>query len=314
MTRPVVLLAAGGTIASTADQRSGATPSLDAAALAAAAGVEVREARSILSLPGPQLRLADALAIGREVVAAAQTAGVVLTTGTDTLEELAALIDAMHGADTAVVLTGAIRPATSPGADGPANLVDAVAVAAHAPPGGYVVFAGEIHAAREARKTDSTSPAAFSSPRTGPLGYVAEGHVDLHAAAPRAPALTVERLDFVVPIVPTFLGDDGALLRAALDLGPDAVVLVALGAGHVPPPVLALLRAAACPVAVTVRPERGALLRAVYGFEGAEGDVRASGAIPAATLSPQAARMRLLAALGAGLRGAQLAAAVGEPG
>jgi L-asparaginase len=64
---------------------------------------------------------------------------------------------------------------------------------------------------------------------------------------------------------------------------------------------------------VTVRPERGALLHATYGFEGAEGDVRASGAIPAAALSPQAARMRLLAGLGAGLGGAELASAVGVP-
>ena len=87
-------------------------------------------------------------------------------------------------------------------------------------------------------------------------------------------------------------------------------MLVALGAGHVPPPVLAELRERArVPVVVTVRPERGALLHAMYGFEGAEGDVRATGAIPAATLSPQAARMRLLAALGAGLAGEDLAAA-----
>jgi L-asparaginase len=155
---------------------------------------------------------------------------------------------------------------------------------------------------------------------------VAEGRVELapgagagragaagaSAPSPQRPALRPERLDFAVPIVPTFLGDDGALLRAALDLRPDALVLVALGAGHVPPPVLAALRETRVPVAVTVRPERGALLRAMYGFEGAEGDVRATGAIPAATLSPQAARMRMLAALGAGLTGDDLAPAVGE--
>ena len=299
----------GGTIAMSADSPSGATPAHDAAALAVAAGVEVAAARSIRGLPGAQLTLADALEVARAAAAeAAGATGVVVTTGTDTLEELAALCEAVHGGDAPLVLTGAIRPASSPGADGPANLVDAVAVAAQAPAGTYVVFGGEIHAACEARKVDATSPRAFGSPRTGPVGYVAEGRLDLPAPPPRTPPLAVQALDLFVPIVPTWLGDDGRLLRAAFDLAPDGLVLVALGAGHVPPPVLAALREAPCPVAVAVRPERGAVLHETYGFEGAEGDVRASGAIPAGTLSPQAARMRLLAALGAGLAGADLAA------
>ena len=86
-----------------------------------------------------------------------------------------------------------------------------------------------------------------------------------------------DALDARVPIVPTFLGDDGAGLRAAVRDGADAIVFVAFGAGHVAPPVLAALReaAAAVPVAVTLWPERGLLLRETYGFEGCEGDVRA---------------------------------------
>ena len=299
--RKVTLLAVGGTIAMAADQRSGAVPAHGAEALVAAAGAEVAAARSVRSLPGVHLTLDDALAIAREALAAAEGGdGVVVTTGTDTLEELAVLTGALNGAQAPIVFTGAIRPASSLGADGPANVADAVAVAAIAPTGTYVVFAGEIHAAREARKTDSTSPRAFSSPRTGPVGYVAEGTAHV-SPPPRGVVLEPARLDFGVPIVPTFLGDDGALLRATLAAAPDAVVLVALGAGHVSPGVLAALRSASCPVAVCVRPERGELLRATYGFEGNEADVRATGAIDAATLSPQAARMLLLAALGAGL-------------
>ncbi|HEX8083412.1 MAG TPA: asparaginase domain-containing protein [Solirubrobacteraceae bacterium] len=310
--RPVTLISAGGTIAMAADRQSAATPALDAAALAASAGLEIASARSVRNLPGVHLSLGDALAIAREAVAeAAAGSGVVVTTGTDTLEELGVLIDAMNGAEAPIVMTGAIRPASALGADGPANLVDAVAVARAAPAGTYVVFAGEVHAAREARKTDSTSPRAFSSPRTGPLGFAGEGRVEVRTAPPRGPALDVRRLDFDVPIVPTWLGDHGRLLRS---LDPDALVLVTLGAGHVSPAVLAALRAARCPVAVAVRPERGDLLSATYGFEGAEGDVRATGAIPAATLSPQAARMLLLAGLGAGLEGDRLAAVMEPPG
>ena len=309
--RPVTLISVGGTIAMSADRQSGATPALDAAALAASAGLEIASARSVRNLPGAHLSLGDALAVAREAVAeAAAGHGVVLTTGTDTLEELAALCDVTNGADAPVVLTGAIRPASAPGADGPANLVDAVAVAGLAPPGTYVVFAGEIHSARHARKTDSTSPRCFTSPGIGPLGGVAEGRVELRAPQARVAPLAPERLDFTVPIVPTWLGDDATLLRAAYALPADAVVLVTLGAGHVGPRVLAALRESPCPVVVTVRPERGELLHATYGFEGAEGDVRASGAIVAARLSPQAARMVALAALGSGASAHALAAMV----
>lgn len=302
-----------------------AKPSLDADALLAevpALGhVAGLRTRSVISLPGAHLTAAAALTIARaafEETAAGR--GVVITHGTDTLEETAVLIDALHGRDEPIVLTGAIRPTSAPGADGPANLVDAVA-AAGAPQsaglGVLVAFAGELHAARAARKVSSISPAAFGSPATGPLGGVAEGRVRI-AARPVRPAEPLPMpgtLDARVPIVATHLGDDGAALHAAVRDGADAIVFVALGAGHVAPPVLAALRdaAAALPVALTVRPERGVLLHETYGFEGAEGDLRLSGALPAAGLSAQAARMVLLAALGSATTGASLAAALDPP-
>lgn len=289
-----------------------ATPSLGPeellAAVPALAGVAGLEARQITALPGAHLSAADALAIARAALAVAQTGrGVVITHGTDTLEETAVLCDVLHGRSEPIVLTGAIRPSSAAGADGPANLLDAVA-AAGAPQtrdlGVLVAFAGELHAARAVRKVSSISSAAFGSPATGPLGTVAEGRVLIAARPlrPVAPLPVPDALDARVPIVPTYLGDDGAGLRAALRDGADAIVFVALGAGHVAPAVLAALREAAArvPVALTVRPERGVLLHATYGFAGAEGDLRASGALPAAALSPQAARMVLLAGAGAG--------------
>jgi len=200
---------------------------------------------------------------------------------------------------------------------GPANLGDAVAAAGAGETEGLgviVVFAGELHAARAARKVSSVSPVAFASPATGPIGTVAEGRVRIAARPERPAALALPRaLHGRVPIVPTFLGDDGSGLRAALRDRADAIVFVALGAGHVAPPVLDALRdaTAALPVALCVRPERGTLLHDTYGFEGAEGDLRASGALPAASLSPQAARMILLAGLGGDASREHLAAALG---
>ena len=307
--RPVTILSTGGTIAMAGAR---ATPALDVDALLAGipalADVPGLRARGLLELPGAHLSAADALAIARAAVAeAADGRGVVITHGTDTLEETAVLCDVLHGGLEPIVLTGAIRPSSAPGADGPANLLDAVTVAGAARChnlGAVVVFAGEIHAARAVRKVASLSPAAFGSPGRGPLGTVAEGRVRVTAAPPRRPAPLPlpEVLPARVPIVPTYLGDDGAGLRAALRDGADAIVFVAFGAGHVSPPVLAALReaAAAVPVALTVRPAHGVLAHETYGFEGAEGDLRASGALPAAALSPQAARMILLAGVGGG--------------
>jgi L-asparaginase len=298
-----------------------ARPALGAEDLIAAvpqlAGLADLRARSLLDLPGAHLSAGDALAIARAALEqAAAGRGVVVTHGTDTLEETAVLCDALHAVPAPVVFTGAIRPSSAVGADGPANLADAVAAAgaqATAGLGTLVAFAGELHAARAVRKVASTSPAAFGSPLTGPVGAVAEGHVRIFATPARAqPFAWAERLDANVPIVLTWLGDDGAGLRAAARVGADAIVFVALGAGHVSPPVLAALRevAARLPVALCVRPPRGALLRDTYGFEGAERDLRESGGLPAASLSPQAARMILLAGLGAGAERAALAAAL----
>ncbi len=271
------------------------------AAVPALAGVELRT-RSVVELPGAHLSNADALAIARAALSeAAAGRGVVITHGTDTIEETAVLCDVLHGGAEPIVLTGAIRPFGAPGADGPANLLDAVAAAGAAEAahlGAIVCFAGELHAARAVRKSSSVSPAAFGSPSRGPVGHVAEGRARIAVRPVRpAPLPVPDALEARVPIVPTFLGDDGAGLRGALRDGADAIVFVAFGAGHVAPAVLDALREAAAtvPVAVTLWPERGLLLHETYGFEGCEGDLRSCGALAAGSLSPRAARMVLLA-------------------
>jgi L-asparaginase len=165
-----------------------------------------------------------------------------------------------------------------------------------------VVFGGEIHDAMTVSKVDSTGPAAFGSPATGPLGRVVERRVWLHARPTRPAALSVETLDHRVEIISPGIGDDGALLRHAT-ASADGLVLVAFGAGHLSPALLAVLREAAerVPVVLTCRPVRGSMLVETYGFEGAESDLRSSGALCAPFLSPAAARIVLLCCLGAGL-------------
>ncbi len=213
--RNVRILAAGGTISMTEDSggAGSAIPDLDAEALVAslpsldANGVE---ASTVTNLPSAHLSLADQLRICREARDFARRGiGVVVTHGTDTMEETAMLCDVLHDAEAPIVFTGAIRPASAPGADGPANTMDAISVAASEAAAGMGVllcFGGEIHHARCVRKTDTTSLVAFSSPQTGPLGRVSEGHPTIWSRIPRNPPLDPPHLDHRVLIVPTAVG------------------------------------------------------------------------------------------------------------
>jgi L-asparaginase len=315
--REVTVLAAGGTIAMAGD--GSAVPQLDGQALVAAVpalhDVPGLRARTLGSWPGVHVSPADALDVARAAAAeAAAGRGVVVTHGTDTLEETAVLCDLVHGADAPIVLTGAIRPASATGADGPANLLDAVRAAGDAATAGLgaiVAFAGELHAAHEVRKADSVSPRAFASPRTGPIGRVSEERVEVWSAPARRPPLPVAQLDARVEVISAGLGSDGALVEAALAAGVDGLVAVLLGAGHAPPAFLTACAAAAAqiPVVACVRPAAGRILRATYGFEGAERDVRHAGLVLAPALSPAAARITLMACLGAGYSRVATAAA-----
>jgi L-asparaginase len=287
-----------------------AVPSLDARGLVEAvpalAEVSDLEIETVLGVPSVHLSLAQALEVARRAASAASDgAGVVLTTGTDTLEELAALCALVYDGEAPIVITGANRPATGPGADGPANLLDAVAVAgapAASGLGAVVVFAGEIHAAMTVRKVDSTGPTAFGSPLTGPLGRVVEGRAWVHVRPLRPSRLDVREIAHRVEIISPGLGDDGALLRHA-SASADGVVLVAFGAGHLSQPLFAALLSATArlPVLITCRPDRSSMLVETYGFQGSEADLRASDAVCVPFLAPPVARIALLCCLGAGL-------------
>lgn len=313
MSRPVIdqnrgvrLIGVGGTISM---RGARAVPAADAAELVSEipqlAEFEL-QAETALGVPGTHLTLAQAFEVARRARDVAEAGeGVVITTGTDTLEELAILCALIYSGEAPIVLTGANRPGSHVGADGPANLLDAVCAAASNRTGGLgtvVVFGGEIHAATTARKVDSTGPAAFGSPATGPIGRVVGGRVWIHARPIRHPPIVVRELSHRVAIVTAALGDGGEVL-AALSGSWDGIVLVALGAGHLSSAGLRELRAAAerIPVLITCRAERSSMLFDTYGFEGAERDLRHSGAICVPFLSAPAARIALLCCLGAGL-------------
>lgn len=309
----VLVLTLGGTIAMTppAPGAAGVTPQLAGADLVAAVPglddeVEI-SVEDLRQVPGASLGLENVAAVAERLhqAVAEGVDGVVVTQGTDTLEETAFLLDLLYRGPVPVVLTGAMRPPRAPGADGPANLLAAVRTAACRTVGDVgvvVVFADEIHAARHVRKAHSTSIAAFTSPGAGPVGHVVEGRVRLHAA-PLGPAgISAAAVRPVrVEIVPAALGSDGVLLDVLEDRV-DGLVIAAFGAGHVPAGWVDRLKqlASGMPVVLTSRTGSGSVLTSTYGFAGSESDLLGRGLISGGALDPYKARLLLWAHLAAG--------------
>jgi L-asparaginase len=303
----VEVLALGGTIAMTEQASGGVAPAVSAEALLAAvpgldrAGIDIH-ARQVRQLPGAALSLDDVLAVAAEVgtALAGGATGVVVVQGTDTIEESAFLLDLVHGGEAPVVVTGAMRNPTQPGADGPANLDAAIRVAASPAARGLgclVVLADEIHAARWVRKTHSSSVAAFASPFTGPVGGVAEGRVTIATRPVRCPALPLPTPSTGTPrvgICTVALGDDGHALEA-FGGEHDGLVVAGFGVGHVPAGMVAVLAelAGRMPVVLASRTGAGTVHTGTYGFPGSERDLVARGLVPAGHLDPLKARLLL---------------------
>lgn len=316
----VTVLSLGGTIAMTGDRASGVQPTLAGAQLLegdpSLAELADIQARGFRTVPGAHLRLDDLAALAEEVAAeVAEGSGVVVTTGTDTLEEVAFALDLLVTPTRPVVVTGAMRNPAQVGADGPANIHNAVVVAASGEDlGGVVVSLGdEVHAARFAAKRHATRPAAFVSPGAGPIGLVLEDRLVVHTRPrPLGVAVPMARTDRAVrvPIVTVAVDDDGLLLDAAA--AADGLVVACLGAGHVPPWLLDRLGklAATMPVVAVSRTGEGALLRSTYGFPGSERDLWAAGVLPVGTLDAVKARLLVAFLLRAGLTRPEVATAL----
>ena len=219
--------------------------------------------------------------------------------GTDTIEESAFILDLLVGGDRPVVVTGAMRGADAPGADGPANLLAALQVlaspAAHGL-GTLVVLNDEIHAARFVQKAHTALPSAFASPLAGPIGLVAEGRPRFFTRVVRKPVLARRRWSAGAGgLVKVAMGDDGRIFAALPGLGFAGVVVEGMGAGHVPAEVAPILGelAAKLPVVLAARPATGPMFTATYGYPGSEMDLIARGLVPAGYLSALKARLLL---------------------
>lgn len=220
-------------------------------------------------------------------------AGIVVTHGTDTMEETAFFLQCVVAPVKPVVLTGAMRPATSAAADGPQNLADAIAVAASPLAQGVcVVFSGAVHAAADVQKVHSYRLDAFSSGDAGPLAYVEEGRLRVLRPWPQGPALrnaaSLPAPDAWprVEIVMNFAAAGGALVEALVKERVDGIVVAGTGNGTLHHALEAALFAAQ-EQGVAVRRSSRCLLGRVL--------PQAGDRLPAADgLSPVKARIALL--------------------
>lgn len=246
--RLIVILGTGGTIAGTAKTASDGVGYTAAqlrvedllAAVPALAGRRL-EAHQIAQLDSKDMdvvtwqRLAGAV---HEQLARPEVAGIVVTHGTDTLEETAYFLQRVLAPAKPVVLTAAMRPATALAPDGPQNLFDAVQVAAEPGAMGVVVaFAGRVHDAAQVRKTHSYRVDAFESVDGALVARVEEGVVRVLGRWPQGDALGLARISRPagqwprVDIVLNHAGTDGRIVRALLDAGVDGIVAAGTGNG-----------------------------------------------------------------------------------
>lgn len=306
-TRNVVVISTGGTIASRWQGEGYAAEAAGREVLAAGAvpdGVEVKvvdlfTVNSSRLTAAHQLQLLHAV---HDALADPAVDGVVVTHGTDTLEESAFLLDLFHADRRPVVFTGAQRPLDAEDGDAAGNLYDALLTAATGRDiGAVIVFAGQVFAARGTVKKHTLDARAFGAPDGQPLGRVEFGRVRWLRRRPWPEALPLPARDAVTPrvdIVAHHSDGDAVLLRAALGAGARGVVLVGTGAGNANPEVAEAVReAVAAGVLVTVSTRVAAGPVAPLYTGGGAVDLAAAGARLAGTLRPSQARIAVLAAL-----------------
>jgi L-asparaginase len=307
----VVLIGTGGTIASRYDPQLRRTVAsqrgedllAQVPQLAEIADIEVDDFATVPSFDmSAEFAFQLASRVNRQL-ARDDVAGVVVTHGTDTMEESCYLADLLLRSDKPAVFTGAQRAHDDPNPDGPGNILAAVRTAA-APAarglGAVICFADQIHAARDVTKVSASALTTFQSYDKGALGTIDAGRVVIHRRPERRRTFAVERLETRVPLLRLYLGFDVALVEAALDRDAKGLVLEAFGRGNGPAALVPVVRRAVSggvAVVITSRCPTGRV-EPIYGKGGGK-DLADAGAIFAGDLKGPKARLLLMVLLGA---------------
>ena len=271
-------------------------------------------AEDIINIPSAHITLENIQKIAQMVNRYASQGdldGMIITHGTDTMEESAYFVHLCYSGSLPVVYTGAMRSANETGYDGLRNLLSSIRVASSpraADLGALIVMNEQIHSAGDLRKLHTQRVDAFQSPPYGPVGEIAFGTVSITRTVTRPAPVLEPHYATPVPLVPLTADFEEALLDAIQEMSPQGIVIEALGGGRVPPkivPHLTRFIEAGVPVVMTTRCGIGPVVDA-YGYEGAHRHLKELGCYFAHHLSGSKARIRLMLALGNGLDGDSL--------
>ncbi|MDK2886401.1 MAG: L-asparaginase [Thermosipho sp. (in: thermotogales)] len=258
------------------------------------------------NIPSPHMTPKDMWNLSRmidKILDDSEVVGVVVTHGTDTLEETSYLLDLTLRNEKPVVCTAAMRNIGELGTDGPRNVYSSVLTVLSPQSYGMGVMVclnDEIHAAREVTKTYTSNVATFDSPGYGPLGIVDEDTVIFFRKSLTREKIFVEKIEEKIALIKTFTGDQGEFLRLVPQLGYKGIVLEGFGRGNVPPLVADAVEEVVkmnIPVVVTSRCFKGRVYP-VYGYKGGGADLRKRGAIMSEHPIGQKAKIKLMVVMG----------------
>lgn len=300
----------GGTISMKVDERiKAAVPTLTGEEIMSmVTGIEEFadiESYSFSSLPSPHMTFKTMLELSKftkDLLDRNDIDGVVITHGTDTLEETAYLLDLTIKSEKPVVITGAMRSGSELGYDGPSNLAASIctAISDDAKKRGVLVcFNGELNSASEVTKANSMALNAFRTPNFGPIGIVDNNKVMFYRETKSTEKYDVEEIKSDVALIKCVVDMDSSFIEFVIDKGYGGIVIEALGRGNVPPKMVDGIKSAlnkGIPVVVVSRCFEGRVHES-YGYEGGGKMLKDLGVIFGDTLPGQKARIKLALAI-----------------
>lgn len=312
--KKIAVIFNGGTISMKVDERiKAAVPSLTGEEIMSmVTGIEEYaeiESYSFSSMPSPHMTLETMLKLSKfttELVEREDIDGVVITHGTDTLEETAYLLDLTVRTKKPVVVTGAMRSGSELGYDGPFNLATSIctAISDEAVGRGVLVcFNGELNSASEVTKANSMALNAFRTPNFGPIGIVDNDNVIFYRDANYSEKYDVSEIKKQVALIKCVVDMDSSYIDYLIEKGCGGIVIEALGRGNVPPKMVDGIKKATelnIPVVVVSRCFEGRVFES-YGYEGGGKQLKDLGVIFGDTLPGQKARIKLILAINSGM-------------
>ncbi|SER45112.1 asparaginase [Salipaludibacillus aurantiacus] len=306
--KKILIIHTGGTIAMSEDKKTGEVkPNTENPlhlTLNSLEGVQFY-IEDFLNIPSPHMTTNHMVDLANTIdrrVSEKALDGVVITHGTDTLEETAYLLDLILKNTCPVVVTGAMRSSNELGSDGPPNLLSAIRTAMSdgaKNKGVLVVLNDEIHTAKNATKTHTSNIATFQSPQYGPIGIVTKRRVHFHHAPTAREKFRITSLSKKVLLIKAVAGMEKEILDAVCNIQMDGLVIEALGQGNMPPSTVKPIKelvARGIPVVLVSRCFNG-IVQDIYGYEGGGRQLKNFGVILTNGLNGQKARIKLMVAL-----------------